>query len=365
MIDSYLMQPWAGLPIALLILVAGAATIRLTSQTLFRVLGVLLAITGVVLAGGAATAWARGMHNIDAPGKLVPVGDHRLHVLCEGPVNGPTLVWLPGGYGQGLHSYRNHTDVSTAVRSCIVDRGHLGWSDPGPWDFSPETVAGELMTALDGAGEKGPYLIAGHSYGGFYAINIAALHPDDVVGIALLDPTAPAWIDFFAYDSCGEGKPPALYQFASLFGLVWIKSLNPLLHDEELKANMGDFWPAFIAQELRPRTFFAQAAALDSACRDFLSFVREPGALGELPILLITQSPLDTQENDTLAPKDGFRLKNYQAFRENIDRSVLDLSSVTRYLHAPRGAGHLFTTSEPEFTRDQVLGFHRSLNESF
>ena len=38
----------------------------------------------------------------------------------------------------------------------------------------------------------GPYVLAGHSFGGLYALTFAARYPDEVVGMVLVDATAPA-----------------------------------------------------------------------------------------------------------------------------------------------------------------------------
>jgi pimeloyl-ACP methyl ester carboxylesterase len=42
------------------------------------------------------------------------------------------------------------------------------------------------------ANEAGPFVLAGHSFGGLYALAFAANYPDDVAGLVLVDSTAPA-----------------------------------------------------------------------------------------------------------------------------------------------------------------------------
>src|SRR5215204_7505037 len=51
---------------------------------------------------------------------------------------------------------------------------------------APEVVA-ELHTLLQAAEVPGPYVLAGHSLGGFFARLYAATYPDEVVGIVLVD----------------------------------------------------------------------------------------------------------------------------------------------------------------------------------
>jgi pimeloyl-ACP methyl ester carboxylesterase len=52
-------------------------------------------------------------------------------------------------------------------------------------------VAADLRALLSRAGEPGPYVLAGHSVGGPYAMVHAAEYPDDVAGLVLLDSASP------------------------------------------------------------------------------------------------------------------------------------------------------------------------------
>jgi pimeloyl-ACP methyl ester carboxylesterase len=45
---------------------------------------------------------------------------------------------------------------------------------------------------LQRGNEPGPYVLAGHSFGGLYALTFAARYPEDVAGLVLVDSTAPA-----------------------------------------------------------------------------------------------------------------------------------------------------------------------------
>ena len=76
-----------------------------------------------------------------APGKTYAVGDHRLHLDCQG-TGGPTVV-LFNGMGEFSASWARITDpVSTTTRVCAYDRAGQGWSDdvsepPGRRDRRP------------------------------------------------------------------------------------------------------------------------------------------------------------------------------------------------------------------------------------
>jgi pimeloyl-ACP methyl ester carboxylesterase len=52
-------------------------------------------------------------------------------------------------------------------------------------------IAADLHTLLERARIPGPYVLAGHSFGGLYVQSFAAQFPDDTAGLVLLDSTAP------------------------------------------------------------------------------------------------------------------------------------------------------------------------------
>jgi pimeloyl-ACP methyl ester carboxylesterase len=81
--------------------------------------------------------------------------------------------------------------VAQDSRVCVYDRAGKGWSDPanGPQDGAH--IAADLHTLLQRAKVPGPYVLAGHSFGGLYVQSFAAQFPDQVAGLELLDSTAP------------------------------------------------------------------------------------------------------------------------------------------------------------------------------
>jgi pimeloyl-ACP methyl ester carboxylesterase len=53
-------------------------------------------------------------------------------------------------------------------------------------------IATDLHTLLHRGHIPGPYVLAGHSFGGLYTLTFAARYPDEVAGMVLVDSTAPA-----------------------------------------------------------------------------------------------------------------------------------------------------------------------------
>ena len=88
-----------------------------------------------------------------------------------------------------------YTDTLTSSRRdttvCVYDRAGRGWSDPADGAQDGAHIAADLHTLLQRAHIPGPYVLAGHSFGGLYVQSFAAQFPDQVAGMVLLDSTAP------------------------------------------------------------------------------------------------------------------------------------------------------------------------------
>jgi pimeloyl-ACP methyl ester carboxylesterase len=155
---------------------------------LFPVL-VVLALSSV----GAGYETVREAVDADAfprPGRLVDVGGHRLHLSCTGS-GSPTVVLEPGaGDFSSVFGWIAPT-VARDTRVCVYDRAGRGWSESADGPQDATHIAAGLRTALDRANVPGPYVLAGHSFGGLYVLTFAADHPDDVAGMVLVDSTGP------------------------------------------------------------------------------------------------------------------------------------------------------------------------------
>ena len=151
-------------------------------------------VVALVAASVGATAENVVAHRTEstypAPGKTYAVGDHRLHLYCQG-TGGPTVV-LFNGLGEFSASWARISDpVSASTRVCAYDRAGQGWSDDVASPQDGVTAARDLHGLLAAAGEHGPYVLVGHSIGGPYAMTYAASYPEQVAGMVLLDSSSP------------------------------------------------------------------------------------------------------------------------------------------------------------------------------
>lgn len=125
-----------------------------------------------------------------AQGQLIDVGGHHLYLNCTGS-GSPTVVIEPGAGLMSSDLEFIAPIVARDTRVCVYDRAGRGWSDTTSTPQDGAQTATDLHTLLQRGNEPGPYVLAGHSFGGLYALTFAALYPGDVAGLVLADSTAP------------------------------------------------------------------------------------------------------------------------------------------------------------------------------
>jgi len=182
---------WPPLLLALLVWTVVRARRHLRSRTRPLVLYPVLVVLALLAAGGAVESVAESTGaGQAAAGRMVDVGGHRLYLACRG-TGTPTVV-LENGLGEDTPSWAWIVkDVARATRVCVYDRAGQGWSESAPGPQDGVQVAADLHTLLERAAVPGPYVLAGHSVGGTYALTFAARYPRQVAGMVLLDSSTP------------------------------------------------------------------------------------------------------------------------------------------------------------------------------
>jgi pimeloyl-ACP methyl ester carboxylesterase len=151
---------------------------------------VMLALASV---GGGYETWraAADARAYPMPGQLIDVGGHSLHLSCTGSGT-PTVVLEPGAGGMSSSLGWIAPAVARDTRVCVYDRAGRGWSEPADTAQDGAQIATDLHSLLQRGQVPGPYVLAGHSFGGLYVLTFAARYPDEVAGMVLVDSTAPA-----------------------------------------------------------------------------------------------------------------------------------------------------------------------------
>lgn len=121
-----------------------------------------------------------------SPGQRYDVGGYQVHIHCMG--HGSPTVIVDVGLGDDSTDWLEiQQNVSSETKICVFDRPGYGWSDFGPQPRDSRRIAYELETLLPIAGLAPPYVMVGHSFGGYNIRVFTANNPEKVTGMVLVD----------------------------------------------------------------------------------------------------------------------------------------------------------------------------------
>jgi pimeloyl-ACP methyl ester carboxylesterase len=294
-------------------------------------------LTGMFVAGllasaiAAADAQDSSRAPFPPPGRLIDVGGWKLHLNCAGAKTGSQpIVILESGIGDfSVEWSLVQPGVAKFTRVCSYDRAGDGWSEMGPFPRTYRQIVYELHTLLDRAGERGPFVLVGHSYGGWLVRAYQATYPADVAGLVLLDG--------------GSDDPMRQLRSGALVRASTLATSSPI---PPVKAS----GPLTIA-EIPPAALSAIRAGLAEASRT----ANEPPrnllpdsaqrmrtwALGRVEHVVAAQNPA---ENEELAQLRAERLKS--------DKPLGDLPLVVVVRGLPEEQGPDATAREAERRKD-------------
>lgn len=306
------------------------------------------------------------------PGRRVDLGGYRVHVLAEGDAAGrPAVVWLPGGHTGAYALHHLHRVFREEGRSILVDRPGTGWSDVGPFPRTTAREAEEVPAALAAAGEAGPFVLVGHSFGGLLAANIARRRPELVAGLVLLDATPP---DTIIYGPRQKGLAQMRRQ-AFVTGLRRLFGLAPNAQHKETEANPlhqriarlveDQLGQAGVALRRVESTWAGNSFANASIFRELFpaglaqaawETVTYDGDLDDTPVWLV--APGDTDEaNGALPEAAAAGPEEHRRIMRVLQHSrerYLAVSRRARRVVTPPGTGHNFPYETPGFVLEIV-----------
>lgn len=103
---------------------------------------------------------------------------------------GSPVVVFESGLGENLEGWRQIQDSISKIATTIsYDRLGLGKSSTTENPRTLENLANELNSFLEDNKIKGPYILVGHSLGGFIIRKFQNLYPEKALGLVLVDPS--------------------------------------------------------------------------------------------------------------------------------------------------------------------------------
>lgn len=114
------------------------------------------------------------------------IEDYRLHIECSGR-GAPAVILDAGLGGSSLEWVFVVERLRRLTKVCTYDRAGYGGSDTGPLPRTSSRIVSELKHLLESAGVAPPYVLAGHSFGGYNMQLFARRFPSLVAGLVLVD----------------------------------------------------------------------------------------------------------------------------------------------------------------------------------
>ena len=264
------------------------------------------------------------------PGQLVDVGGYRLHIHCTGS-GSPTVV-IDAGHGDSSASWSwVQAEVARTTRVCIYDRAGMGWSEASPYPRTARQFAKELHTLLANANEPGPYVLAGHSLGGYTVRVYAHDYPEEVSGLVLIDAQKLPAPDAATPEPAPKPGRNSLPALLARFGLVRLLT-DPLGSIRTL--------PPEEKQTYQPNAVAPRS--VQTVVDEFMGMAeggmqaRAVTTLGDLPVIVLSRGK--DQSADWTASQASF----------------LELSSDSQQIFADQ-SGHSIHADQPEAAVAAIL----------
>jgi len=261
-----------------------------------------VALGGVILLLGLAAigavyqriASARDAKLYKPLNQMVDVDGIQMRLDCRG-AGSPTVVLEAGAQSSGMYWVLIQDDVAKFTRVCSYDRAGYGWSDSLHETMMPERVADMLHALLENGGEKPPYLMVGHSFGGIYIRSFTAEYPDEVVGMVLVDSS---------HDAQNQQVPPELIDdFEKLKGMqsasyLFLRIAEPigLLRSFKMADASSSIFPEQQKEAALAEVYHAGFMGAYTRESEMTSaYYSQPRNLGDMPLIVLSQK-MDAQK---------------------------------------------------------------------
>ncbi len=227
-----------------------------------------------------------------APGKMVSVGTHRLHLHCQG--SGKPLVVLESGLSGWSQDWALvQPALGQRTQVCSYDRAGYAWSDEAPEPRTGLLAVEDLRTLLRNAGLQGPVVVVGHSWGGMLAQMLAQTHPEEVAGLVLVDSLhhdQAVTVDAASYD--GYNRHMRMLTGSATWlaplGLNRLLGLPASVIVDKLPASERPAAQAFAFQGKNFRALHTEYLGIDPA----LAVARTLPAIGHIPVKVLSTHAL-------------------------------------------------------------------------
>jgi pimeloyl-ACP methyl ester carboxylesterase len=310
--------------------------------------------TTLGLASAIYQTWgsARDRRRYPPPGRLVDIGGRRIHLWIAGS-GSPAVVLIPALGESPTDVVSLLPALAEETTTVIFDRAGLGWSDSARKPMAQLNAAGDLHTALQRAGIAPPYVLAGHSMGGYIVLMFAAAYPGEVAGIVLIDSSHPSQADALPHYHWRTLKHAARRR-AQWYGVRRLARDLGFSDDDPsgVPAQYADAAAALLLSDRRRRTSWWELALRAQIGAEV---GRRTGPLGDIPLTVLTCSK---DSPDAATPKEQAYVRKHFETWYPLQADLAALSTDSRHVVA-ENAGHYIHHRQPELVVEAILDLVR------
>jgi pimeloyl-ACP methyl ester carboxylesterase len=311
------------------------------ARPLGRRVALMLLVLFLILIGGGFLyeniSEARDRRFNAMEGKLVDVGGHKMHISCTG--DGSPTVILDSGLGDSYLSWHKvQPEIGKFTRVCSYDRAGLGYSEPSSRPRSSRVIAEELHELLQAAGVAPPYVIVGHSMGGYDVRLFTSMNPKEVAGMVLVDASHPDQENRFPAELKNmEGSWQRETQFVAYSMPFGVPRLLALCDDDAVD-RAADCNARTARERLAEIQAFPESAAQTAST----------GPFGDLPLAVLSHDP-EKMSNDL--PLDLAKSVNQLWVKMQEDLAHLSTRGTQT---VAKNSGHYIQIDRPDVVIDAI-----------
>lgn len=221
-------------------------------------------------------------------GRSVDIGGRSLNIYCTGD-GSPTVIFASARLAPGYVWTPTQRGVASFARACWYDRADLGWSDSGPDPEWADSAARDLHLLLRNAGLRPPFVLVGHSFGGYVIRMYQDAYPGETAGMVFADT---------ALEDAGtiQGMPhrempaiprPVILGLSAVLGHLGMIRFMASEPGPPPKNWTAQEWDILTRLGRQRNVLLADAKLGPGRASDDL--VRRAGGLEEMPMIVLTQ----------------------------------------------------------------------------
>ncbi len=302
----------------------------------------------------------RDLARYPAPGELVEVDGHLMHVHCLGQ-GSPTVVLEQGLNGVAAAWGEIHEQIALVTRVCAYDRAGLGYSEPIDRPTRAPEVAELLAKLLRNAGIEDDLILVGWSAGGVYIRELYRRHPERILAMLLLESSHEQQARRYPDPPAGGGGGDSILKVARYLAPVGLVRLSGMVPNRfETFRGSNDLKARLIA-------LYEQSHVVGTMLRESEAFNFDidgdpPASLGDLPLIVLSAGrPAEVSE--TMSPETLEYVRRKREVERELQRELAELSTRGRQVIATE-SGHAIASDQPELVIESARELVRGVRSA-